>query len=79
MFSTPHPEPTARSCSIAGAGHDHAGGDLAAFRQDLYDSLTRRADGLFELCDAVLCSDGPVTTLVGVSLTPEHRRGHGGH
>jgi hypothetical protein len=26
----------------------------------------------------VLCADGPVTTLVGLSLAAEHRRGHGG-
>jgi hypothetical protein len=26
----------------------------------------------------VLCADGPVTSLVGLSLAPEHRRGHGG-
>jgi hypothetical protein len=32
---------------------------------------------LFELCDAVLCTDGPVTTLVGLSLAAVHRRGHG--
>jgi hypothetical protein len=33
---------------------------------------------LFELTDALLCADGPVTTLVGLSLAGEHRRGHGG-
>jgi hypothetical protein len=52
-------------------------GDLSAFRRELYRCLTRRADALFELCDAVLCADGPVTSLVGLSLTAEHRRGHG--
>gem|GEM_PF-2728072 len=26
---------------------------------------------------ALLCADGPVQTLVGLSLTPEYRRGHG--
>lgn len=52
--------------------------DLARFRSGFYDCLTARADALFELSDAVLCSDGPVTTLVGLSLTAEHRRGHGG-
>ncbi|MFQ6225774.1 transposase [Nocardia sp. NPDC002869] len=40
--------------------------------------LSVRADALFELCDAVLCAEGPVPTLVGLSLTAEHRRGHGG-
>jgi hypothetical protein len=36
-----------------------------------------RGDELFELTDAVLCADGPVATLVGLSLAPEHRRGRG--
>ena len=39
-------------------------GDLARFRQELYTSLTARADTLFELTDAVLCADGPVRSLV---------------
>ena len=39
--------------------------------------LTARADALFELTDAVLCADGPVTSLVELSLVAEHRRGHG--
>lgn len=50
---------------------------LAAFRCELYGSLTARADALFELADAVLCSGGPVRVLAGLSLAPEHRRGHG--
>jgi hypothetical protein len=32
---------------------------------------------LFELADAVLCADGPVRSLVELSLAGEHRRGHG--
>jgi hypothetical protein len=52
-------------------------GTLAAFRRELYGCLHRRADALFELCDAVLCVDGPVGSLVGLSLAAEHRRGHG--
>jgi hypothetical protein len=32
---------------------------------------------LFELTDALLCTEGPVRSLVGLSLAPEHRRGHG--
>ena len=36
-----------------------------------------RADELSELADAVLCADGPARTLAGLSLVPEHRRGHG--
>jgi hypothetical protein len=39
--------------------------------------MTKRADALFELTDALLCTDGPVKTLVGLSLAPEHRRDHG--
>src|SRR6266568_2321019 len=50
---------------------------LAAFRGELYRCFTARADALFDLADAVLCADGPVRTLVGLSLAPEHPRGHG--
>ena len=32
---------------------------------------------MFELTDAVLCADGPVTSLVELTLLAEHRRGHG--
>jgi DDE superfamily endonuclease len=42
-----------------------------------YGCLRARADELFELTDAVLCTDGPVRTLVELALAPEHRRGHG--
>ena len=52
-------------------------GVLCGFRSAFYDCLTARKDALFELADAVLCTDGPVKTLVGLSLAPEHRRGHG--
>ena len=52
-------------------------GDLASFRREFYQCLTARADALFELTDAVLCSPSPVRTLVDLSLCPEHRRGHG--
>jgi hypothetical protein len=50
---------------------------LAAFRRGLYRCFTARADALFELADAVLCADGPVRALAGLSLAAEHRRGHG--
>jgi DDE superfamily endonuclease len=56
---------------------DQARDRLAAFRGELYRCFTARADALFELGDAVLCADAPVKTLVGLSLAPEHRRGHG--
>jgi hypothetical protein len=32
---------------------------------------------LFELADTMLCTEGLVTSLVGLSLTAEHHRGHG--
>ena len=52
-------------------------GDLAAFRVAFYRGLSRRADALFELSDAVLCTEGPVRNLVELSLAAPHRRGHG--
>jgi hypothetical protein len=61
--------------------HDHAQpsvlGELSRFRHEFYASLTARADALFELTDAVLRADGPVTSLVELTLVAEHRRGHG--
>ncbi|RSM93675.1 transposase [Nonomuraea sp. WAC 01424] len=51
--------------------------ELSEFRQQVYECPTARADELFELAEAVLCAEGPVKTLVGLSLAPEHRRGHG--
>jgi len=57
-----------------GAG---AAGRLAGFREELYWSLTRRADALFELADAVLCWPGRVSDLARLSLAPEFSRGHG--
>ncbi|MEU7827742.1 transposase [Nonomuraea sp. NPDC049129] len=52
-------------------------GWLTAFRRRLYEALTSRADALFELIDAIVCADQPVTSLVQLSLEPEFRRGHG--
>jgi hypothetical protein len=63
--------------SVHDAGMAGAVGDLSRFRQDFYQCLTARADALFELTDAALCADGPVTSLVELSLAVEHRRGHG--
>jgi hypothetical protein len=51
--------------------------ELARFRVEFYECLTARADALFELTDAVLCADGPVRSLVDLTLVAEHRRGHG--
>jgi hypothetical protein len=50
---------------------------LSRFRREFHACLTARADELSELADAVLCAEGPVRHLAGLSLTPEHRRGHG--
>jgi hypothetical protein len=50
---------------------------LSRFRVEFYECLYARADALFELTDEVLCADGPVKTLVELSLAVEHRRGHG--
>src|SRR5271156_4806988 len=50
---------------------------LARFRKDFHGCLTARKDEIFELADAVLCAGGPVRDLAGLSLAPEHRRGHG--
>jgi hypothetical protein len=59
------------------AAHVEPPAVLSGFRADFYDCLTARADVLFELTDALLCADGPVTSLVDLTLTAEHRRGHG--
>ena len=51
---------------------------LSRFRAGFYACLTARADALFELADAAICTDGPVTSLVvQLSLAPVFRRGHG--
>jgi hypothetical protein len=52
-------------------------GDLSRLRRAFYQCLTTRADALFELIDAALCAEGPITSLVELSLATEHRRGHG--
>lgn len=63
--------------SVHDPDREVAFGALVGFREGFYGCLTARADALFELADAVLCADGPVGSLVGLSLVPEHRRGHG--
>jgi hypothetical protein len=45
---------------------------LSRFRVEFYECLYARSDALFELSDAVLCADGPVKTLVELSLAVEH-------
>ncbi|SEO94206.1 DDE superfamily endonuclease [Actinacidiphila rubida] len=52
-------------------------GILSRFRVEFYESLYARTEALFELTDAVLCTDGLVKTLVELCLAAEHRRGHG--
>jgi hypothetical protein len=50
---------------------------LSRLRTDFYACLSARGDALFELTEALLCTDGPVKALVDLALAPEHRRGHG--
>jgi hypothetical protein len=50
---------------------------LSHFRVQFYDCLYKRADALFELTAAVLCADSPVTSPAELTLTAEHRCGHG--
>jgi DDE superfamily endonuclease len=50
---------------------------LSRFRADHRACLTARGNELFELTDAVLCTDGPFRTLAGLSLVLGHRPGHG--
>lgn len=63
--------------SVHHDGETAALGDLSRFRHEFYECLSARADALFELADAALCADGPVASLVELSLAAEHRRGHG--
>jgi hypothetical protein len=67
----------AHACSTTRGDTSARRGDLDRFRQEFYTSLTARADALFELTDALLCADGPVRSLVDLTLVAEHRRGHG--
>lgn len=60
-----------------GAGGDRWLAELAEFRERVYSCLRRRADALFELVDAVLCTQGRVESLVELSVQPAFRRGHG--
>src|SRR6516225_10112003 len=59
------------------AWNEAAGRVLAGFRDELYRCLTRRADALFCLADAVLCEDRKVTDLARLSLVAEFGRAHG--
>lgn len=57
--------------------HGGAGPARRPYRTEFYACLIKRPGALFELGEALLCADGPVRTLVELSLAPEHRRGHG--
>ena len=50
---------------------------LSRFRLDFHACLSARTHELSDLADSVLGADGPVRTVAGLSLAPEHRRGHG--
>jgi hypothetical protein len=63
--------------SVHDSGLAVALGELSRFRQEFYQCMTARADALFEVAEAVLGTDGPVTSLVELSLAAEHRRSHG--
>ena len=60
-----------------GDGADAALGRLAGFRRELYWCLGMRRDALFEVCDALACSQQRVGMLAELCLEPECRRGHG--
>jgi len=45
---------------------------MADSRTELYACLTTRGDGLFELCEAVLCAARRAGTLVDLALDPDH-------
>jgi hypothetical protein len=64
---------------VQAGGNEHTAAleRLSGFRQGFYECLSARADAVFELSEALLCTDGPVATPVDLSLAPEHRRGHG--
>jgi hypothetical protein len=49
---------------------------LGAFRTELHACYTRRADALFELGDALLCTPA-IASVAHLSLEPTHRRGWG--
>jgi hypothetical protein len=57
-----------KGCCVFSVHEDHrtdAFGALDVFRREFHRCLTARRDALFELTDALLCTDGPVRTLVG--------------
>ena len=67
----------AAGCRAGRWGRRAVGLALREFRVRLYGCLTARPDALFELCDAILCADHAVTSLVQLSLEAPFTRGHG--
>src|SRR4051812_40025264 len=63
---------------VGDVGRVEAIGVLSRFRTEFYGCLDARADALFELVEAMLCTDGPVTSVPELSLSGVYRRGHGG-
>jgi DDE superfamily endonuclease len=61
-----------------GDGADRGMARLAGFRDELYCSLGKRRDVLFEVADALACRPERVHMLAELCLEPECRRGHGG-
>lgn len=50
---------------------------LIEFRAGFYQAWTRWRDAGFELCEAMLCTTGPVASVPMLSLDPVFRRSHG--
>ncbi|WP_375336073.1 transposase [Nocardia sp. SYP-A9097] len=58
-------------------GTGDAFAELSRMWGELYACLTARGDELFELTEAVLCAQGAVRSIPELTLSPEHRLGHG--
>lgn len=72
-----HAQAAGRQADLLEELLNHASADGRAGVVDGGVASEEEGDALFELCDALLCTDGPVRTLVDLALAPEHRRGHG--
>lgn len=70
------PQPTPSTSSSA-SGAALTATALIDFRAGLHRCFQRWADAGFELCEAVLCSPGPVSSVPSLSLEPCFRRSHG--
>jgi hypothetical protein len=64
------------AASRPATNHDEAE-CLRRFRTGFHRSWTRWADAGFELCEAMLCSPAPVSSMPMLSLEPCFRRSHG--